>query len=51
MSCLIFLSLFPSPSPFAETAMLLPAQFGSIRTINETTDIRKNLRLRYPNIS
>jgi hypothetical protein len=33
---------------FAETAMLLPVTLSSSRRVNETNDIRRNLRLRYP---
>ncbi|XP_049794408.1 somatomedin-B and thrombospondin type-1 domain-containing protein-like [Schistocerca nitens] len=35
-------------SALKETAMLLPAKLGNSRRANETTDIRRNLRLRYP---
>ncbi|XP_069683285.1 somatomedin-B and thrombospondin type-1 domain-containing protein-like isoform X2 [Periplaneta americana] len=31
-----------------ETAMLLPVTLSSSRRVNETNDIRRNLRLRYP---
>jgi len=33
---------------FPETAMLLPVTLSSSRRVNETNDIRRNLRLRYP---
>jgi hypothetical protein len=32
----------------AETAMLLPVTLSSSRRVNETNDLRRNLRLRYP---
>lgn len=33
---------------FPEMALLLPGKFSHARAVNETTDIRKNLRLKYP---
>ncbi|XP_023715451.1 somatomedin-B and thrombospondin type-1 domain-containing protein [Cryptotermes secundus] len=35
-------------SAIKETAMLLPVTLSSSRRVNETNDIRRNLRLRYP---
>ncbi|XP_071443116.1 somatomedin-B and thrombospondin type-1 domain-containing protein [Hetaerina americana] len=35
-------------SAIKETAMLLPASLSASRHVNETSDIRRNLRLRYP---
>lgn len=33
---------------FTEMALLLPGKFSHARTVNDSTDIRKNLRLKYP---
>ncbi|XP_022253156.1 uncharacterized protein LOC106469051, partial [Limulus polyphemus] len=35
-------------SCFTETALLLSGKFSKMRTMNDTQDIRRNLRLRYP---
>lgn len=44
MECFVFIFRFIL---FIEMALLLPAELSKSRHVNDTVDIRRNLRLRY----